>query len=222
MLTWSCRLAPEHKFPTYIHDCWDALRWIAKHATELGANPKAGFVIGGASAGGNISAVLGALARDEKLEPPLTGVYLCVPVIFNPSHVPENYKAEYLSWAENDQDPVLRTQGGQRPDAVIQNLQEVVGYDLESRLFDPTYSLEGLKGYPPTYLEIGGMDPLRDDGLIFERMLREENNVPTRLTLHEGFGHMFWMNYPMMNASKNGATTRLDGVRWLLGQSSKT
>jgi acetyl esterase/lipase len=164
--------------------------------------------------------VLATLARDEKLDPPLTGVYLCVPALLNPAHVPEKYRSEYISWSENTHDPVLKNSGGPR-DTVYKGLQEVVGYDPESPLFDSTYSSNGLKDYPPTYFEIAGMDPLRDEGLIFERMLREEYNIPTRLTLHEGFGHMFWMNFPMMSASKKAARTRLEGISWLLQQSRK-
>jgi acetyl esterase/lipase len=67
------RLAPDYPFPTWIHDSWDALKWCAENAEELGADLKKGFVVGGGSAGGNISAVLTHLARDEELEPPLTG-----------------------------------------------------------------------------------------------------------------------------------------------------
>jgi len=67
------RLAPEHPFPTWINDAWDALQWCAQHASELGADPSRGFVIGGGSAGGNITAVLAHIARDEQLSPPLTG-----------------------------------------------------------------------------------------------------------------------------------------------------
>jgi acetyl esterase/lipase len=67
------RLAPEHPFPTWINDSWDALQWCAKNASELGADPLKGFVVGGGSAGGNISAVLAHLARDEEISPPLTG-----------------------------------------------------------------------------------------------------------------------------------------------------
>lgn len=185
----------------------------------MGANPEAGFIIGGASAGGNISAVLGALARDESLQPPLTGLYLCVPALLNPSHVPEKYKAEYLSWTENVDDPVLKNPGGP-PDVVFKELQKIVGFDFESPLFDPTYSKNGLKGYPPTFFEVAGMDPLRDEGLIFEHML-QENGVPTKMLLHKGYGHMWWMNYPMLEASQRSGTERLEGVRWLLTQSKQ-
>lgn len=69
------RLAPEHPFPAAPNDAWDALKWIAANATStLGADPSKGFVVGGASAGGNLTDVVGHLARDEKLNPPLTGL----------------------------------------------------------------------------------------------------------------------------------------------------
>ncbi|EXJ75455.1 uncharacterized protein A1O5_02151 [Cladophialophora psammophila CBS 110553] len=85
------RLAPEFPFPYAIHDAWDALRWAAKKASSWGADPSAGFVVGGTSAGGNISAILAHLARDEGLSPPLTGQYLAIPAVLPPSVVPEKY-----------------------------------------------------------------------------------------------------------------------------------
>jgi acetyl esterase/lipase len=70
------RLAPEHPFPCGINDCWDSLKWIAKNAEgEMRAHPDSGFIIGGYSAGATVSVVLSHLARDEKLQPPLTGVW---------------------------------------------------------------------------------------------------------------------------------------------------
>ena len=94
------RLAPDHPFPTWINDAWDALQWCAQHASELGADPSQGFIVGGGSAGGNIAAVLAHIARDEQLSPPLTGQYLSVPAIMcflPPSHIPAQYRSEYLS-----------------------------------------------------------------------------------------------------------------------------
>lgn len=67
------RLAPEHPFPTGILDCWDVLQWAAKDAASLPADPTKGFIVGGSSAGGNISALLAHLSRKENLHPPVTG-----------------------------------------------------------------------------------------------------------------------------------------------------
>lgn len=57
----SYRLSPEHPFPVAQNDTWDTLIWISEHAKsapELAAvvDPSAGFVLCGASSGGNIAA----------------------------------------------------------------------------------------------------------------------------------------------------------------------
>ena len=55
------RLAPEHPFPTPLHDCHDALVWLAARE-DVDAQRVA---IGGASAGGGLAAALALLARDR-------------------------------------------------------------------------------------------------------------------------------------------------------------
>lgn len=210
------RLAPEHPFPTGVNDCWDALKWVAQNAKSLGATPKAGFIIGGASAGGNLSAVLAHVARDEKLDPPLTGQYLCVPALIPPVLIPEKYKNEYISPAENTFDPVLKTWGYN----IYDLLQPTLQMDLESPLFNIMTNPNGHKGLPPAYFQVCGMDPLRDEGLIYERILCEESGVKTKLDLYPGFGHMFWTNYPQMEKSAEFVRDMFNGIRWLLDSDS--
>ena len=41
------------------------------------------------------------------------------------------------------------------------------------------------------------MDLFRDDGLIYERVLREECGLETRLDLYSGFQHCWWYLYPV-------------------------
>lgn len=36
------------------------------------------------------------------------------------------------------------------------------------------------------------MDPLRDEGLLYERLLRTECDVCTRLVIYAGLPHAFW------------------------------
>jgi len=58
------RLAPETPHPGQIEDGYAALRWLSTHAGELGVDP-ARIAIGGASAGGGLSAGLALLTRDR-------------------------------------------------------------------------------------------------------------------------------------------------------------
>lgn len=101
------RLAPEHPFPTPTYDAYDALKWTAAHFAELGGNPAKGFLVGGISAGANFSAVLPHLYRDDKLSPPLTGVFLSIPACIAPDVLPPKYKKVYLSREQNKNAPIL-------------------------------------------------------------------------------------------------------------------
>ena len=58
------RLAPEAKFPVPVHDSFAALRWVVDHAEMLNID-RARLAVGGASAGGNLAAVMALLARDR-------------------------------------------------------------------------------------------------------------------------------------------------------------
>ncbi|TID25987.1 AB hydrolase superfamily protein B1A11.02 [Venturia nashicola] len=206
------RLAPEHPFPIGINDCWDTLKWVARNYQSLGANPEVGFAIGGASAGGNITAILAHLARDEKLDPPLTGQYLCVPAVMPPSSVPEKYKDEYISPVENLHDPVLQMSPGADP---YEGLQEILKMDVDSPLFTPCKNPNKHAGLPRAFFQICGMDPLRDEGLCYEKLIREDFDVETKLLVYPGFGHMFWTNYPHLEKSNEFVKDTLEGIRWL-------
>ena len=68
-----------------------------ENAASLNINLSSGFIVGGVSAGANIAAVLAHLARDEDLQPPLTGQYLAVPPLLPSTEVDEKYKSRLLS-----------------------------------------------------------------------------------------------------------------------------
>lgn len=57
------RLAPEHRFPTAVHDAWDALDWLVREAGALGLDGSR-IAVGGDSAGGTLAAVTAIHARD--------------------------------------------------------------------------------------------------------------------------------------------------------------
>ena len=240
------RLAPEHPYPTWINDAWDALKWCASNASDLGADPLKGFVIGGGSAGGNITAVLAHLARDEDLSPPLTGQYLGVPAIMcflPPSHIDSQYRLEYLShpFITPSQDPILNVALGPTGPYITPIVRYVVSLlplkllarifgiagmhgDMSSSLFVPFHygkTDRGHKDLPPVYFQVCGLDPLRDEALIYERVLREDYGIKTRLDVYKGLGHYFWTNFPELEMSRTFVEDTVKGMRWLLENQKK-
>jgi acetyl esterase len=57
------RQAPEHRFPRAVEDCLAGMEWVASNARRLELDATR-IAIGGASAGGNLAAVVARLARD--------------------------------------------------------------------------------------------------------------------------------------------------------------
>jgi acetyl esterase len=59
------RLAPEHRYPTAVDDCWDALGWVAANRADLTGDADAPLIVAGDSAGGNLAAVMAQRSRDR-------------------------------------------------------------------------------------------------------------------------------------------------------------
>ncbi|KIY01939.1 uncharacterized protein Z520_02077 [Fonsecaea multimorphosa CBS 102226] len=208
----SYRLAPQFKFPYAPKDSWDCLKWAAANAKSWGADPSIGFVIGGTSAGGNITAVLAHVARDEKLSPPLTGQYLAIPAVLPASKVPEKYKEYFLSYEQNQNAPVL-------PVAAIDMFMR--GYEPDESdgiWYAPFNHPNGHKDQPPALFQIDGMDPLRDEAIIYERVLREDYGIKTKMFVYPGQPHGHWGFFPFLKASQQFRREQVEGMSWLLGR----
>lgn len=209
------RLAPEHPFPTPINDCWDALKWAAAHAAELGADPTRGFIVGGESAGGNASIVLAHLARDTNLSPPLTGQFASLPYCLPPGTVPDKYKALYHSWEQSFQAPDLFLYDS------IMITRKAHAPDMLSPLFGAFHHPDGHSALPPAYFQVCALDPFRDEGLVYEKVLREEYGIETRLDLYPGLPHAFWALCPRLKASEKARQDQVDAFGWLLSKTQE-
>ncbi|KEF63724.1 uncharacterized protein A1O9_01702 [Exophiala aquamarina CBS 119918] len=205
------RLAPEDPFPAAVNDSWDVLKWVAANASQLGANPSLGFIIGGTSAGGNMSAVLSHLARDTALSPPITGIWLGIPALLSHDAVPEKYQPLYLSREQNKDAPIL-------PKAAMDMYEEAYKPDLVSELWNPFNWPSGHANLPPHYFQICGMDVLRDEALLYERVLRKDHGVKTRVDIYPGLPHVYWANFPTHSKSQDYAVDTNNGFGWLLNK----
>lgn len=228
----SYRLSPESRFPAASDDCWDALQWLTRDgatgARGLGADPTRGLVLGGTSAGGNMAMVLSHQARDSQMTPPLTGIYLNVPLALAPEAVPAADAALYRSRDQNALAPVLNKAFMDMYTAAYAPLEEAGG--IAAMLASPVWSpynwpTPGPDGHPhgglpPTYFQICGLDVLRDEGLMYAHILRHVCATPTRVDVYPGVPHMFVPNFPSHPLSKKYPEDTTRGLGWLLGRSA--
>ncbi|ORY10365.1 Alpha/Beta hydrolase protein [Clohesyomyces aquaticus] len=205
------RLASENPFPAAPNDAIDSVHWIAENAAQLGADPTKGFIVGGSSAGANLAAVVSHEAVDSKLSPPLTGVWLNIPLLVHRDAVPDKYKQHYNSYEDMKDAMILDRKA-------LDFIYKEYNADPSSPLMSPLIWPTGHKGQPATYFQICGQDPLRDEGLIYEHILREECGVPTKVQLYPGIPHGGLSFLPMLSHAKQSPADIKEGITWLLDQ----
>jgi acetyl esterase/lipase len=179
------RLAPAHRFPAAVEDCFAALDWAAQHAAELGATGPTGVM--GESAGGNLAAVTCLIARDRG-GPPV-------------SH-------QALIYPATDMTAVHQTTAG--PSTPFLSDAEIAAYHRlylgpDGDAANPWASplLADLAGLPPALIQVGEHDPLRDGGNSYAAALRAAG-VPVRLTEYDGMPHGF-VNFPGLSHAAHQA-----------------
>lgn len=204
------RHAPEYKFPYAVDDAWDGLQWAARNAASYGADPTKGFIVGGSSAGGNLSAVMAHLARDQGLHPPLTGQYLAIPSVGTEEEIPAKYQDRLKSYSKYADSPSLSV-------AAINSVLRLYEPDVkDGSRFCIINHPKGHADIPSAYFQIAGGDTLRDQGLVYETVLREEYGIPTKLDVYPGLPHGFWSGFPTLSASKVFRRDQVRGFGWLL------
>lgn len=168
------RLAPEHKFPTAVHDAWDALQGLAIASKRLGLDSKR-MAVGGDSAGGTLAAVCAVLARDAGL--PLALQLLVYPGCAAHQDTPSHrtfahgfvLEAPNITWFFNQ---YLRTPA-----------------DRDDWRFAPLNAAD-LQGVAPAWLGLAECDPLVDEGLLYGDKLRAAG-VTVDLEIYRGVTHEF-------------------------------
>lgn len=143
------RLAPEHRFPAGLEDCYAALTWVAQHAAELNGDASR-LAICGDSAGGNLSAAVALVNRDRG-GPRLSLQVLVYPVI-DPSCATESMRT-------NGRDYMLTSDSMQWMWSLYVGKED----DFTNPYAAPRFAHD-LSGLPPALVITAEYDPLRDEG----------------------------------------------------------
>lgn len=174
------RLAPEHPFPAAVEDAFEALRWVGRHAAELGGDASR-IAVAGDSAGGNLSAVVALLARDAG------GPALRFQLLVYPA-VDARESASYRSLEQNADGPfLLRDTMDYFMSHYLKDCPATVRSDVRLSPLAATSH----RGLPPALVVTAEYDVLRDEGEAYARAL-EGAGVPVTLHRYDGMPHLFF------------------------------
>ena len=167
------RLAPEHRFPVPLDDCYAALQWVAHNAGQLGLDATR-IGVAGTSAGANLATAVAMRSRDTG-GPALRFQLLIIPVCDDDFERPS-----YLEFAQGYY--LTREQMRWFWDQYA---------DAEQRSSALVSPLKGkLANLPPALVITAELDPLRDEGEAYAQRLAEAG-VPVELIRYDGVVHGF-------------------------------
>ncbi len=174
------RLAPEHKFPAAPQDCYAATQWVVENAAQLNVDDSH-IAIGGDSAGGNLTAVVAQMARDQG------GPHLVFQLMIYPA---TDFRMNTPSIEENGTGYFLTK------DDMIWFTNHYLNSEEEKTnpLASPMLASD-LSGLPPALIITGEYDPLRDEGELYGQKLQEAG-VPVTISRYEGVIHGFVGSIP--------------------------
>jgi acetyl esterase len=169
------RLAPEHPFPAATEDAIAATRWVARNASTLGIDPTR-IAVGGDSAGGNLSAVVCQVFRDE------ADVNLAFQLLIYPA---VDLVTDHPSRTALAQGYMLDA------DTVTWFMQQYLpgASDPTDLRLSPALA-PSLAGLPPAHIITAGFDPLKDEGRAYAEALNRAG-VQASHTCYDGAIHGF-------------------------------
>lgn len=170
------RLAPEHKFPTPLHDCYAATKWAFENAKFLEGDDDT-ILVAGDSAGGNLAAAVALMAK-EKNGPQIAGQLLIYPITDLTSDLSKYSKVKF----------------GPSKEEMDWYGRQYLKNDSEKRnpLVSPVYG--DLRGLPEVIIVAAEVDPLHDQDAALAKKL-EQSEVKTLLLDYPQTIHGF-MSFP--------------------------
>jgi acetyl esterase/lipase len=153
--------APEvAPFPAGLNDCVSGLKWVHANAAALNIDPGR-IVVAGESGGGNLALATGLkLKRDGDIGL-VKGLYALCPYIAGSWPQPQ-----YPSSSENN--GIFLDLHNNRG-AMAYGIE---GFEARDPLAWPAFATaEDVRGLPPVVISVNECDPLRDEGIVFYRLL---------------------------------------------------
>jgi acetyl esterase len=168
------RLAPEYKFPTAVHDAWDAVQWLAGQGASLRLDSRR-LAVGGDSAGGTLAAVCAILARDA-------GLPLALQLLFYPGCTAHQDTPSHKTFEKG-----FVLEESHITYFFNQYITSVV--DRDDWRFAPLNAPD-VDGVAPAWIGLAECDPLVDEGVMYADKLRLAG-VPVDLEIYRGVVHEF-------------------------------
>lgn len=187
------RRSPEHPFPAAPLDAFAAYRFVRENVSALGLAPRR-VAVGGDSAGGNLSAAVTLMARDQGLPQPDLQVLIYPVVELDAETQSKQLFARNFFLEAEDMKWFGDMYCGSVPGA---------GDDMRC---SPAIA-QDLSGLAPAEVVTAGFDPLRDEGEAYAKRL-ESAGVPTNLVREREFIHGF-INMTGISPAADAATRRL-------------
>lgn len=192
---------PAAKFPTQLEESYAALKWIAAHANEFGADGSR-IAISGNSVGGNMTAALTLMAKDRN------GPKVAYQVLFIPA---TDASVDTESYREFGTGRFLAR-------AFMKYGWDLYAPDEKTRNNPYVSPLRAgndeLKGLPPALVITAENDPLRDEGEAYARKLMNAG-VSVTATRYNGMIHDFVLLNALRQLPevKNALSEASDGIR---------
>lgn len=190
--------APEGRFPRPVEETVDVLRWISREGATLGLDASR-LVVGGDSAGGNITAAAALVLRDA-------GENLMRGMVLNYGGFEvDNFFRE----------SVVRYGGGDYLLTTHMMLWFSWQYlrsaeDAASPLASPLYTR--LDGLPPAFMAIAELDVLHDQNIAMAKALSEAG-VPVEAHVYPGTVHSFLEAMSIAEVSRRAIAETADWLR---------
>jgi acetyl esterase len=199
------RLAPEHKFPAGLEDCYAATQWVAAHAASINGDATR-IAVGGDSAGGNLATVVALMARDRG------GPRLVYQLLIYP--VTDYYLPSTRSYVENADGYFLTR------DFMIWSWNHYLQSEADAKHpYVSPLQAPDLSGLPPALVQTVEFDPLRDEGEQYVARLREAG-VPVAHTRYHQTSHSFLLMGGVIDQAKTAIAEGAAGLRAAFGTES--